>query len=631
MRMYGQALSDLHVKYQELLKKEDSKLIRQVLDFFEYRARVVKDGKVESFEQSVNLLLDDDGKRILELMDAFSKEIKDIFMRSEESIIHITNISPENLIGGKLRRSLNIPNNYETDVGNWVFASSEPLDSTNAYMARKPGYGMMTITPELYVFSGDNIDVIKDEQGKNRAVLKEPNYVYRINPSTFKPVVILNIDKKGEPYFEFSEEWISEEEMYIDNPDHIRGVDIISDVTVLLENYQILCDVDMQGIAMKARRAARNSKEECLQVIKDAIKDGSLRYINREVGINDRPTLKIDMHLDEFEPQMQKIVMSQNQKLQGIDPSKIKAYKLLVEYRKIRNSLELNGTFRKDLAVQKTQDEIDANRSACEEQFARILEEARALFGADITLDNIESILLLQAQEVIVLIQECKAELKDTAKDADLTINSCIYVSPSQLIDGKLQTSKQVLNLVGEIGDWVFAQSCSLVDNPYLLRKSGQGVFCVGNICMPGTPNLVLERNGRAILSEPVYVYLMKTEQFEPVVTVKYAEDGKPVIYFEGEWTSEQDIDSKDMQVKRFSDVTEMLEHMQIFSAEDKETFLEIVNLMEGNALGGVAKLIQSGRLHYINGECGINVSPKLIKMYKDLTGPGGEWPGNRF
>ena len=96
MRMYGQALSDLHVKYQELLKKEDSKLIRQVLDFFEYRARVVKDGKVESFEQSVNLLLDDDGKRILELMDAFSKEIKDIFMRSEESIIHITNISPEN-------------------------------------------------------------------------------------------------------------------------------------------------------------------------------------------------------------------------------------------------------------------------------------------------------------------------------------------------------------------------------------------------------------------------------------------------------------------------------------------------------------------------------------------------------
>ena len=91
--MYGRALSDLHVKYQELLKKEDSKLIRQVLDFFEYRARVVKDGKVESFEQSVNLLLDDDGKRILELMDTFSKEIKDIFMRSEESIIHITNIA----------------------------------------------------------------------------------------------------------------------------------------------------------------------------------------------------------------------------------------------------------------------------------------------------------------------------------------------------------------------------------------------------------------------------------------------------------------------------------------------------------------------------------------------------------
>ena len=85
------------------------------------------------------------------------------------------------------------------------------------------------------------------------------------------------------------------------------------------------------------------------------------------------------------------------------------------------------------------------------------------------------------------------------------------------------------------------------------------------------------------------------------------------------------------MQVKRFSDVTEMLEYMQIFSAENKETFLEIVNLMEGNALEGIAKLIQSGRLHYINGECSINVSSKLIQMYKDLTGPGGEWPGNRF
>lgn len=54
------------------------------------------------------------------------------------------------MIGGKIRRSMNRVNNYETEQGDWTFASSEPVDGRNAYMARQQG--MIYIGNNIYIY-----------------------------------------------------------------------------------------------------------------------------------------------------------------------------------------------------------------------------------------------------------------------------------------------------------------------------------------------------------------------------------------------------------------------------------------------------------------------------------------------
>lgn len=94
------------------------------------------------------------------------------------------------------------------------------------------------------------------------------------------------------PIFGFLEKWISDTAIDISNPNQMRGVDEVKDVTSLLEHYTILCDIKCQGIGIKARQL--KSKEEGLQYITEKINDGSVRNINQETGINNRDLLGID-------------------------------------------------------------------------------------------------------------------------------------------------------------------------------------------------------------------------------------------------------------------------------------------------------------------------------------------------
>ena len=219
------------------------------------------------------------------LMDRYKSDIKQIFIDSGECISHITTVSPDNLKGGKIICSKNRANNYETETGDWVFASSEPVDSTNAYLARKPGYGMICITPKLYIYGGDNIDV-----ANGRAFLKEPNYIYTINPEDFMPVVTLYRDNDGTPGFEFSEEWVSEHDVDINDKNQVTQIIEVRDITSLVENITVLCDIHRAGIALKMFRAGE--KNLAIQVLLESVKRGFLRYINGECGINIVPQIE---------------------------------------------------------------------------------------------------------------------------------------------------------------------------------------------------------------------------------------------------------------------------------------------------------------------------------------------------
>lgn len=265
--------------YSKRLKGFNRKAIDNALDFLARRRQ--NQGKDNN-----DIELDAETKEIFKLMTEYKQSIKRIFVDNNIDITHITSIAPEELEGGVLRRSIDRANNYETERVNGVFASSTPVDGNNPYIARNSS-GMIKLGKSTYIYGNDNIEVTQDSEGKKHAILRQPNYVYYINPTSFNPVCNLTIDSiSHEPVFEFSEEWISDSEIDISDPSQVRNIEQVRDVTNLLEHNTILCDKQSQGIGIKARQL--KSKSDALEFLETKIEDGNVRNINHETGINDK-------------------------------------------------------------------------------------------------------------------------------------------------------------------------------------------------------------------------------------------------------------------------------------------------------------------------------------------------------
>ena len=339
--------------------------------------------------------------------------------------------------------------------------------------------------------------------------------------------------------------------------------------------------------------------------------DKAIQKIQKEI---ETPTMQPEMHLEEFRKVVEKIgnkynaILSQRQKQ---NPLEIKAYMMLTELTKTKSAIELGGNFKKSLGSIMTEQD-KANYIT---KINTIIKDAQSEFPEDeITQDDVEQVLQEKSAPTAELIKACSTEIKQASLDTNHSISSAIYCSPDELEDGKLKRSKDVINIKGEIGEYTFAQTGTLVCNGYLLRKSGVGVEQGGGICIPGEANFVHAENGRAILNEPVYVYLMKTNQFEPVVSIADKE-GIPQIDFSGEWTSDRDVERMDMRVKQYTDVTEMLEYMQIFSLKDRETYRLFFIIFVEEWKKQILDLLKQGKIHYINGECGKNTIKEIVDI----------------
>ena len=280
--MINQLLMQLQSKYINILSSKNSHSIEKALQVLQKN----RDRVMNNRDQSISLDLDglDDGTReVFDLMKQYEKDIKKIFIENGCTLSHITDVSPEKMRGGKIERSRHRDNNYQTESGDWAFARTTEEDKCNPYIARKSQTGMIYLTSNIYVYGGDNIEVKKDRNGQNHAFLKEPNYIYEINPANFNPVVTLRQDKKGLPFFEFSQEWVSDRDVDINDPNQVVKIREIKEITPLLENYQVFCDVNRLDEAMKIRSCS--SPQEGIQLIREEIKNGKLRYINGEVGV----------------------------------------------------------------------------------------------------------------------------------------------------------------------------------------------------------------------------------------------------------------------------------------------------------------------------------------------------------
>lgn len=149
---------------------------------------------------------------------------------------------------------------------------------------------MILIARNTYIYGSDNMQIQHHEQGQSRVILRNPNYVYKISPQRFRPVVTLRKDERGKTFFEFSEEWISEEDVNIMDSEQVLNIEKITDITEVIKNYQVLCDVNRTGTAMKIRGCS--NKEVAIQKLFASIKSGYLRYINGEANINISPFIQ---------------------------------------------------------------------------------------------------------------------------------------------------------------------------------------------------------------------------------------------------------------------------------------------------------------------------------------------------
>ena len=282
---YRNKIELLTKEYSRKLNEFSKEGINNVLDFLQNRSR--NDGRSDS-----DIELNDDAKKIFELMAEYQKRIKNIFVDNNISLTHVTNVAPDRLEDGVLKKSIDRENTYKTERVDGVFASSKPLDGTNPYIARNDS-GMVRLGEKIYIYGNDNVDVVQDSEGKKRAMLRQPNYAYHLNPKWFMPVCTLTWDSRtNRPVFEFSEEWIAENEMNISDPEQVISIDKIEDVTSLLEHYTVLSDIQSQGIGWVARH--KHDKKEVLKYIREMIANGSVRNINHEAGINDREFLDDD-------------------------------------------------------------------------------------------------------------------------------------------------------------------------------------------------------------------------------------------------------------------------------------------------------------------------------------------------
>ncbi len=260
----------------KLFSMEQPKIVK-ALNYLEQK----KQSTIENLDSEITC--DDDVLEILNLIQEFQGAIKKAYIENGEVLTHTTDISPTDMKNGKILRSKNRENYFRTERGDWVFASSEPIDGHNPYLARKSQDGAIAVAKSAYVFGGDNIDVKKDEQGKSRVVLKTPNYIYKINPQNFMPVASIQVDRQDNPFLKFSEEWVSESDVDIYDVNQVYSIEKVTDITDVVKNFHVLCDVNKTGEAMKIRAC---SPQEFLEYVPEAIISGRLRYINEEADIN---------------------------------------------------------------------------------------------------------------------------------------------------------------------------------------------------------------------------------------------------------------------------------------------------------------------------------------------------------
>lgn len=288
-------ISNLYMKYSRLLLEYEQKDILEAIDFYEKCKQKVAEGFYTNIDVEVSNEENEKIKKIISLQRKFEDEIKQYFIENDLSIIHVTDKSPQDLKNNRLYPSNLQANHYETERGDYFFATSNQIDGESLYLARNPKDGMI-VQGDICIYGNDIFKTSYDSEGNRRLYLKNANYCYELSPEDFVPVTMLKMNKSGIPYFEFSEEWITDAPININNRFQVRNINKIQDVTSILKQHQVFTDVNGTGEAIDILRA--KTRKEAEERFIQKIKSKKIRYINQMIGINVNPFFEYNNEIE---------------------------------------------------------------------------------------------------------------------------------------------------------------------------------------------------------------------------------------------------------------------------------------------------------------------------------------------
>ena len=184
-----------------------------------------------------------------------------------------------------------------------------------------------------------------------------------------------------------------------------------------------------------------------------------------------------------------------------------------------------------------------------------------------------------KGEPAFLLMEEYKNAIKAFFKQNNLLLTSVRSSSPEEYPSGIIPLSRGLRTQFDEeVGDFFFASSTNIKRNAYPLRLNAKGMFQVADgIYLFPYANFKPE-NGRLILPKTSYVYYMKSDEFNPVVTIRHDKNEEPCFYFGDEWTIPRDIEiAKDVvDKKEYRDASTLLSNIQVISSSDEETISQI-------------------------------------------------------
>ena len=257
---------------------------------------------------------------------------------------------------------------------------------------------------------------------------------------------------------------------------------------------------------------------------------------------------------------------------------------------------------------------------------------------------KLEEILVEQAGPVIDIIEDYKAALKEEAVRDGIKLYHVSTISPDKM-HGSLRPHYAKTQYHQDFGKVFCASTESIESNPYILARVNDGFMyrlpLPGKAYMLTGGNVSIEKSedgtSRAVSRVPGYIYYVPIDDFEPMVLLKYNEDsGEYFFEFEEEWTTDKEIripeavkehignrgeteivpEQEDDEpevyaIESYTDVTSILEHNQFVIRKDisyDEMMRVVSSRMINNTRAMLIRMLQDGKISYLNGEAGINV-----------------------